>query len=153
MLAALFSINLTAQVDQPLSQEKNDAPLEFYLGFIYAPSAATVFDNDPIFSSFNTLFFTPVVAKGDWSLAPYYNLSTNNTGAFLNYNVSDKLGAYIVGDKALQGNTGNYILGFTTPVAADYIQLYLEVGRTYGDNSSTFLAMGIYFNILQPIKF
>lgn len=68
------------------------------------------------------------------------------------YNISNELGAYIVADKAIRGNTGNYIVGFTTPVTADYIQAYIELGRSYGDGATTFLGLGVYFNILKSFK-
>ena len=146
---SVFTQNLTAQL---ANQPAKETPVDFFAGFIIAPSAATTFDDDPVFSTSTTLFFTTVMVKGDWSFAPYYNLSSNNVGAFVNYNISNELGAYIVADKAIRGNTGNYIVGFTTPVTADYIQAYIELGRSYGDGATTFLGLGVYFNILKSFK-
>lgn len=150
ILLNLFNPSLKAQNDAPAN--KVESPTELFAGFIFAPYGATTFDDDPVFTAGTTLFFTTVVAKGDWSFAPYYNLGANNAGAFVNYNILDDLGAYFVLDKAIKGNTGNYILGFTTPVTADFIQAYIEVGSTYGDDPTPFLGVGVYFNILKQIK-
>ncbi len=149
IVLSLFTQNLTAQ---DVSLEKKKESVDFFVGFIFSPYAATTFNDDPIFTTGTALFFTTVVAKGDWSFAPYYNLSSNNVGAFVNYNISEKLGTYLVADKAIEGNTGNYILGFTTPVTADYIQAYIEVGSNYGDDPTPFLSLGLYFNVLKSIK-
>lgn len=147
---SLFPQNLKAQKGDQVT--KIESPTELSAGFIFAPYAATTFDDDPVFTSGTTLFLATVIAKGDWSFAPYYSFSANNVGAFVNYNISDKLGAYIVADKAIKGNNGNYILGFTTPMTADFIQGYIEIGSTYGDDPTPFLGLGIYFNIFKTLK-
>ena len=92
------------------------------------------------------------MVKGDWSVAPYYNFGTNSAGAFLTYNIIAELGTYISSDKALTGNTGTYALGFTTPILEDYIQGYVEIGGTYGDDATAFFGVGLYFNILKSVK-
>ncbi|WP_160114009.1 MULTISPECIES: hypothetical protein [Aquimarina] len=140
----LFTINLIAQ-DKKLSKE-------ILVGFIFSPSATTIFEGDPPFSVDTSLFFTAAIVKGDWSIAPYYNFGSNGAGAFVNYNISNEFGAYIAIDKILTGNTGNYFLGFTTPILENYIQGYIEVGGTFGDDPTPFLGMGLYFNILKSIK-
>ncbi len=133
------------------SQNK-DEPKELFIGLIFAPFAATTFEGDPPFSTDTSLFLTAAVVKGDWSVAPYYNFGTNSAGAFLTYNIIDDLGSYVSSDKALTGNTGTYALGFTTPILEDYIQGYVEIGGTYGDDATAFFGVGLYFNILKSVK-
>ncbi|WP_394748866.1 hypothetical protein [Spongiimicrobium salis] len=146
LLSFLSTINVTAQ-----KQDKQESK-QLFAGIIYAPFAVTTFEGDPPFTTDTSLFLTVGVAKGDWSFAPYYNFSANNAGAFVTYNIFDELGTYISVDKALTGNTGNFSLGFTTPIVDDYIQGYVEIGSTYGDDATAFLGVGLYFNILKPIK-
>lgn len=135
-------------------QESTDiaAPKELFIGLIFAPFAATTFEGDPPFSTDTSLFLTAALVKGDWSVAPYYNFGTNSAGAFLTYNIIAELGTYISSDKALTGNTGTYALGFTTPILEDYIQGYVEIGGTYGDDATAFFGVGLYFNILKSVK-
>ncbi len=146
LISFLFTIHMIAQ-----EQDKKESKYLF-AGIIYAPFAVTTFEGDPPFSTDASLFLTVGVAKGDWSFAPYYNFSSNNAGAFVTYNIFDELGSYISVDKALVGNTGNYSLGFTTPIIDNYIQGYIEIGSTYGDDATAFFGVGLYFNILKTIK-
>ncbi|WP_298310122.1 hypothetical protein [uncultured Aquimarina sp.] len=133
------------------SQNKKE-PKELLIGLIFAPFAATTFEGDPPFSTDTSLFLTAAIAKGDWSFAPYYNFGSNSAGAFLTYNIIDQLGTYIASDKSFTGNTGTYSLGFTTPILQDYIQGYIEIGGTYGDDAIAFFGVGLYFNILKSVK-
>lgn len=146
LIFILSTMNAMAQ------EQGKENSKELFAGIIYAPFAVTTFEGDPPFSTDTSLFLTVGLAKGDWSFAPYYNFSSNNAGAFVTYNIWDELGTYISVDKALVGNTGNYSLGFTTPILEDYIQGYVEIGSTYGDDSTPFLGVGLYFNILKPLK-
>ncbi|KZS40155.1 hypothetical protein AWE51_25265 [Aquimarina aggregata] len=150
---ASFGINIEISESYQFqeSQHKGE-PKELFIGLIFAPFAATTFEGDPPFSTDTSLFLTAALVKGDWSIAPYYNFGTNSAGAFLTYNILDELGTYVSSDKALTGNTGTYALGFTTPILEDYIQGYVEIGGTYGDDATAFFGVGLYFNILKSVK-
>lgn len=148
IILSMFALNLMGQ-DQEV-QSKGE-PKELLVGLIFAPFAATIFEGNPPFSTGVSLFFATAVVKGDWSFAPYYSFASNGAGAFVTYNISDKIGTYVAADKTLGLNTGNYAFGLTTPIGADYIQAYVEIGRTYGDDSTAFFGVGLYFNLFKSV--
>jgi len=125
---------------------------EIILGFTFAPQGISTFENDPPFQVITPLYLGPTWLNGKWGVNPFYSFGGNSAGVFLTYAITNDFGSYLVLDQSLNSNFGVYGVGLTTPLFENYVQGFVELARSYGDESQESLAIGMFISFGRTVK-
>ena len=146
LLVTIFQFNYAQE--NTVSAPKN----KIWLGTIYSPRAFSTFDGGKPFDVTSVLYLVPTYITGKWAFAPFYNFSGNRTGIFTSYNINKNLGVYIFGDQDLDNNFGAYGIGATTPLYENWINGFIEIGGSRGNNPEPAFLVGLYISLGKTIK-
>lgn len=136
-----------------LVAQDNTAPEnDLIIGFTFAPQGITSFEGDPPFEVIAPLYFGPTWFKGKWGVNPFYSFGGNSIGVFVMHSFNDDLGSYLVLEQSLSSDFGLVGAGLTTPLFENYVQGFLELAHSYGDDAQMTMSLGMFISFGKSVK-
>lgn len=147
ILALTATTYTNAQSDSIKTSE-----FEIQAGFMFVPQGGVSLKNaSKGFESFYPIFIVAPIIRNGWIITPFYNMTANAYGTAIEYAVTKKCGAYIVGTKNIMNGGGYVGTGIDTPVFGGKAAGFIELGTDW-PTGNPYVFTGVFIPLTFKLK-